>query len=66
MTVNTNNPANIGQYTTTIVAAYLDSLGVTVTLPSTAWVLNVNECIPAFALTTQPESPVAYTVYPVG
>jgi len=61
MTVNTNSPANAGQYSVTIEASYLDSLGEPVGLTSTTWVLNV-VCIPVFALTTQPESPVSYTV----
>jgi hypothetical protein len=41
MTVNTNSPANVGLRTVTIEASYVDSLGATVVLPSTTWVLNV-------------------------
>jgi hypothetical protein len=65
MSVNTNNAANIGQKTVTIKASYVSSSGSTVSLPDTLWVLNVNECIPAFTRTTQPESPIDYTVKPV-
>jgi len=63
MTVNTNSPANAGQYSVTIEASYVNSLGAPVGLASTTWVLNVvYVCIPVFALTSQPESPVSYTV----
>jgi hypothetical protein len=65
MTVNTNDPANIGQKLVSIKASYVSQLGTTVALPDTPWVLNVNECIPAFTRTTQPESPVNYSVYPL-
>ena len=63
MTVKTNSPANIGQYSVTIEASYVNLLGVPVALPSTNWVLNVvYVCVPVFALTSQPESPFSYTV----
>ena len=64
ITVNTNEISNIGQKLVNIQASY-SQLGSTVPLPDTPWVLNVKECIPAFTTTTQPESPVDYTVYPV-
>ena len=64
MAVNTNSPANIGLKTISIKSTYISSLGVTVDLPVTPWLLNVLECVPAFTATTQPESPVNYTVLP--
>ena len=41
MTIDTNNLANVGLYTVTIEANYVDSLGATVALPPTEWILNV-------------------------
>ena len=41
MSINTNLLANVGRYTVTIEANYIDSLGVTVALPPTEWILNV-------------------------
>ncbi len=64
MSVNTNNPANVGQYTVNYSGTYVSALGVTVALPPTAWALKVL-CQTAFTLTTQPESPINYSVYPV-
>jgi hypothetical protein len=66
MSVNTNDPANIGLKSVAIEGYYISSLSAAVPLPSTAWVLNVKECIPSFTLTTQPESPVDYTIDSVG
>ena len=65
MSINTNNAANIGQKSVSIKASYVSQLGTTFALPDTSWVLNVNECTPVFTQTTQPESPVYYTVEPV-
>jgi hypothetical protein len=65
MSINTNNAANIGQNSISIKASYVSQLGATVALPDTPWLLNVNECTPVFTQTTQPESPVDYTVEPV-
>jgi len=44
-----------------IQASYVSQLGTTVTLPSSPWVLNVNECTPAFTISV-PASPVDYTI----
>ena len=65
MTVNTNSSANVGQYSVSIEASFVNSLGATVALPSTTWVLNVQVCLPNFTLASQPESPVVYVVFPV-
>jgi hypothetical protein len=65
MTVNTNNSANVGQYSVSIEANYFNSLGATVALPSTTWVLNIQGCLPNFTQASQPESPVGYVVFPV-
>ena len=62
ITVNTNDPANIGLKSVTILGTYVSLLGATLALPQTSWILNINECIPFFTMTTQPESPVIYTV----
>jgi hypothetical protein len=65
MTIDTNNPANIGQQTVNIQGSYLLGNGVTYALTPTTWVLNVKECTPAFTLTSQPESPIDYAIHPV-
>ncbi len=62
MSINTNNAANIGQKSVSIKASYVSQLAATIALPDTTWLLNVNECTPVFTQTTQPESPVDYTV----
>jgi hypothetical protein len=62
MTVDTNSLVNIGQKSVNIKASYVTQLGTAVPLPDTPWVLNVNECTPAFTITSQHESPVNYIV----
>lgn len=68
MTVNTNSSANIGNKTITINGTYGPlANGITYSVPSTSWELRVNQCIPSFTLTTQPEgingNPFTFTLY---
>ena len=68
MTVNTNSPANIGDKSVTINGTYGPlANGITYSVPSTSWVLRVNQCIPSFTLITQPEgisgNPFTFTIY---